>query len=549
MTTAIVRHISTSSPMTMASEVAHIQASAMHTGNSGGGGGSGGGSKCATGGGVSGGPPSVNGGGGSSGAGGGGSGGGGGGGSSSTGKLRRSASAANASKIQQRGRPSIEIYRPPGVRLDASNISKILPQAAAATLTQSYVDAVTAYLADQVAAVSASGGAGGGGGGGGDQGSHIHHGVATTGGHYPSPHGASVAVGAVTVGAPTVTAHNSHGSHNSHNGHSGSTGKTVHFSPSKSGGSANSLKRSKSFAAQSSQNGSSSSSGSHGGGHYGGGGGSCGGSGGGNSHSNHHGGSQGSAAQQLQQQQTQLQQQLSQAIQAQDENGHSSAALNDPLVKKALNDPNLLNIMQIMEVVRTICSKATEGIQHAGPSAQLCLSIIEKEKGDTFLESLLNSCREWYTERDKLLRSPQEGSAVSKRWTAYVTFVAELYYRLRPQRLITPRAVTLCTLLYDCLELLLKPASLKNPTELECLRTVLSVVGKQIDTDAPLRMNNLVVQMRESFLGPISANNQQMRKSILEMIELRASSWTFDLQQSMYYFPYTNQLTRLPPRV
>lgn len=90
------------------------QASAMHTGNSGGGGGSGGGSKCATGGGVSGGPPSVNGGGGSSGAGGGGSGGGGGGGSSSTGKLRRSASAANASKIQQRGRPSIEIYRPPG---------------------------------------------------------------------------------------------------------------------------------------------------------------------------------------------------------------------------------------------------------------------------------------------------------------------------------------------------------------------------------------------------------------------------------------------------
>ncbi|OQR79487.1 MIF4G domain-containing protein-like [Tropilaelaps mercedesae] len=448
----------------------------------------------------------------------GGGGGGSGGGGSSTGKLRRSASAANASKMQQRGRPSIEIYRPPGVRLDASNISKILPQAAAATLTQSYVDAVTAYLADQ-----ASSGAGGGSGAGDHQG--LHH-AATRSGHYSS-HGGSVAVGTVAVGTSTVSGHNSH------NGHSGSSGKTVHFSPSKSGASANSLKRSKSFAAQSSQSGSSSSSGGHGGGHHGGGG------GGGSSHTNHHGGSQGASSQQLQQQQTQQQQQISQAIQAQDENGHSSAALNDPLVKKALNDPNLLSIMQIMEVVRTICSKATEGIQHAGPSAQLCLSIIEKEKGDTFLESLLNSCREWYTERDKLLRSPQEGSAVPKRWTAYVTFIAELYYRLRPQRLITPRAVTLCTLLYDCLELLLKPASLKNPTELECLRTVLSVVGKQIDIDAPLRMNNLIVQMRESFLGPISANNQQMRKSILEMIELRASSWTFDLQQSMYYFPYT----------
>ena len=45
--------------------------------------------------------------------------------------------------------------------------------------------------------------------------------------------------------------------------------------------------------------------------------------------------------------------------------------------------------------------------------------------------------------------------------------------------------------------------------------------------------------MRDSFLGTISANNQQMRKSVLELIELRASSWKFDLQQSMYYFPYT----------
>ena len=68
--------------------------------------------------------------------------------------------------------------------------------------------------------------------------------------------------------------------------------KSVHFSPSKS---SNSLKRSKSFAAQTNQ-------GSHG-------------------HSHH----------------TQQQQVLSQAIQAQDENGHSSAALNDPLVKKALS--------------------------------------------------------------------------------------------------------------------------------------------------------------------------------------------------------------------
>ncbi|XP_003741755.1 MIF4G domain-containing protein A [Galendromus occidentalis] len=382
---------------------------------------------------------------------------GGGGGGNESGKIRRSATAANASKMQQRGRPSIEIYRPPGVREEPLNNTKSVPQAA--SFTQSYVDAMTAYLADQAS------------GAGAEVAAQLH-----ARSHFST--------GAVSVGT--------------HNGGGTTIGvgvKSVHFSPSKS---SNSLKRSKSFAAQTNQ-------------------------GSGHGHSHH----------------TQQQQVLSQAIQAQDENGHSSAALNDPLVKKALSDPNMLTLMQIMEVVRSICGKATEGIQHAGPSAQLCLSIIEKENGVTFLESLLNSCREWYNDRDKLLRSPQEGSAIPKRWTAYVTFVAELYYRLRPQRLITPRAVTLCTLLYDCLELLLKPTSLKNPTELECLRTVLSVVGKQIDADAPQRMNNLVNHMRDSFLGTISANNQQMRKSILELIELRASSWQFDLQQSMYYFPYT----------
>ncbi|XP_075739440.1 uncharacterized protein LOC119166653 isoform X4 [Rhipicephalus microplus] len=217
------------------------------------------------------------------------------------------------------------------------------------------------------------------------------------------------------------------------------------------------------------------------------------------------------------------------------------------LVKKAMHDPNTLSSHQLMELVRAICQRATEGIQNAEPSAQLCLSIIAKERGETFLESMLSACRELFNERDQLLRPLDATMVVPRRWTAYVCFLAELLLGLRGRistscptggRGTASRTLCLVMLLCDCCHIILRPPSLGNPAEMECLRSVLTIAGRAVERDAPQRMAILVGRLREAFVQPgLSA---QTRKTLLELLELHASGWQLNLAQQLYYFPYTS---------
>ncbi|GFW47741.1 MIF4G domain-containing protein [Trichonephila clavipes] len=225
------------------------------------------------------------------------------------------------------------------------------------------------------------------------------------------------------------------------------------------------------------------------------------------------------------------------------------------LIRRAVLDPNSLSCQKLMELVRLICSKAVESVQYASPAAQLCFSIIEKEHDHTFLESLQNCCREWYNERDKLLRSPFLTSvgttaAGMRRWTAYVSFLTELYLHVKNQhcqmiqptqsgQLIGPHpnspmahlALTLQTLLYECANIILKPPSLNSEGEIGILRKMLSSVGKQLEADCAQRMQQLVINLRDAFINP--SINAQIRKTLLELIELHASGWQLDLPQTI----------------
>lgn len=101
----------------------------------------------------------------------------------------------------------------------------------------------------------------------------------------------------------------------------------------------------------------------------------------------------------------------------------------------------------------------------------------QKERGETFLESLLSACREWFNERDKLLRPEVQlqGGASPRRWTAYVCFLAELLLGLRGRNgsggaagtggRTASRTLCLLMLLCDCCHIILRPPSLCNPTE------------------------------------------------------------------------------------
>eukprot|EP00092_Neocalanus_flemingeri_P024241 GFUD01026290.1.p1 GENE.GFUD01026290.1~~GFUD01026290.1.p1 ORF type:complete len:291 (+),score=89.38 GFUD01026290.1:121-993(+) len=92
-------------------------------------------------------------------------------------------------------------------------------------------------------------------------------------------------------------------------------------------------------------------------------------------------------------------------------------------IKQAIEDPNRLSGRSLMELVRQIFTRVVESQKMAETAARFCISIIERERKETFLESLLNNCQEWYHERDHLLRSDSK----SGRWAAFMSFLNEMY--------------------------------------------------------------------------------------------------------------------------
>ena len=58
-------------------------------------------------------------------------------------------------------------------------------------------------------------------------------------------------------------------------------------------------------------------------------------------------------------------------------------------------DPNRVSARTLMELVRQIFTKVVESQRISELAAKFCIHIIERERKETFLESLLNTCQEW----------------------------------------------------------------------------------------------------------------------------------------------------------
>lgn len=74
------------------------------------------------------------------------------------------------------------------------------------------------------------------------------------------------------------------------------------------------------------------------------------------------------------------------------------------LIDVAVVDPNQLGARELMELATVALGRAVEARRFALPLSQLCITIVAKERKETFLEALLNTCRQWYQERDKVRR-------------------------------------------------------------------------------------------------------------------------------------------------
>ncbi|XP_047471668.1 CBP80/20-dependent translation initiation factor-like [Penaeus chinensis] len=219
-------------------------------------------------------------------------------------------------------------------------------------------------------------------------------------------------------------------------------------------------------------------------------------------------------------------------------------------ITKAMTDPNSVSARQLMEVVRHVFTRVVEASRHAEPAARLCISIIEKEKNETFLETLLNTCQEYFQERDRLLRNnppaPYPGFVPAHpRWIAYMTFLNEMYTQLKRRHVQlmtkrmrnseTPAGLLLLTLLSQCCQVCLKENSVNSLAETECLFFVLTGLGKDIEVELPHQMAKVMGAARDAFLTTVRV--PAVRKTLLQLIEMHAARWQLPAPAVMYYYP------------
>lgn len=206
-------------------------------------------------------------------------------------------------------------------------------------------------------------------------------------------------------------------------------------------------------------------------------------------------------------------------------------------LNQAQNDPNQLPSRTLMELVKIILERVVEGIRYSESGAKLCMSIIEKEKNQTFLESLLNTCQQWYQERDKILRGIKAGDGT--RFTAFMWFLTEMCGQLKRHQLrsqfenLQPDLVLLSVLAKCCQACVSLP--IKCLAETECLFFVLTSIGRDLENELPSQLEQLLGSVRDGFLA--SAGAPAVRRTLLQLIELHASNWQLPGSSVLYYYP------------
>lgn len=219
--------------------------------------------------------------------------------------------------------------------------------------------------------------------------------------------------------------------------------------------------------------------------------------------------------------------------------GKFPTAIQDSLLR-AIEDPNLLNARALMELVRHILERVVENRKYAEPAAKICITIIEKETKETFLESLLNMCQQWYQDRAKILYG--DGSSYH-RYSAFMTFLNEMYCQLKRRQLQlktqqegVPPGRVLLTLLWKCCQDCLQPPVVNSLAETDCLFFILTCIGKDLDTELPAQLQQLLGSLRDAFLAEDTIL-PSVRKTLLQLIELHAAHWQLPAPAVVYYYP------------
>ncbi|CAK1551304.1 unnamed protein product [Leptosia nina] len=209
-------------------------------------------------------------------------------------------------------------------------------------------------------------------------------------------------------------------------------------------------------------------------------------------------------------------------------------------IDKALEDPNAVCARTLMDAVGHLVSRAVESPRYALPAARRCIAVVEREQTETFLESLLNTCQQWYHDREKLLGTVVGGGR--PRLMAFLSFLLEMYCQLR-RRAIQRRGASaqpgqvLLTLICKCCEDCIRQP-VPSPSDTENLFFVLTYIGRDLETQLPGDLERLLTAVRDAFINTAAAPS--IRRTLLQLIELHASRWQLPGCAVLYYYPSSN---------
>ncbi|XP_004923648.1 CBP80/20-dependent translation initiation factor isoform X3 [Bombyx mori] len=206
-------------------------------------------------------------------------------------------------------------------------------------------------------------------------------------------------------------------------------------------------------------------------------------------------------------------------------------------IDKALEDPNAVCARTLMDAVGHLVSRAVESPRYALPAARRCIAVVEREQTETFLESLLNTCQQWYHDRDKLLGAMIGGGR--PRLMAFLSFLLEMYCQLRRRAIqrrgasAQPGHVLLALICKCCEDCIRQPVPSASDTE--NLFFVLTYIGRDLETQLPGDLERLLTAVRDAFLNTAAAPS--IRRTLLQLIELHASRWQLPGCAVLYYYP------------
>uniref|UniRef100_A0A182P600 Eukaryotic translation initiation factor 4 gamma 2 n=1 Tax=Anopheles epiroticus TaxID=199890 RepID=A0A182P600_9DIPT len=208
--------------------------------------------------------------------------------------------------------------------------------------------------------------------------------------------------------------------------------------------------------------------------------------------------------------------------------------LSDELLKLDLNSSKILN-----GVILLIFDKALDEPKYSSMYAQLCKRIqkeletdIDKSKSTTFLQILLNVCRDKFENRvqysEKIINSEstltddleEKKNVAKQKILGNVKFIGELY---KLGMLVEAHLHKMLRSLFTNKS---SSSTEKNCEDMECLAQLIRTCGKNLDTELGKQLMDQYFERMEKYSQSQSMFPPRIRFILRDLIELRKNNWT-----------------------